>query len=520
MDAPPWRIGQRKLSSSLLAVAIHLSLIASAAAAVPTDVHDFVSSELKRNGVPGAAIAIADRREVAVETFGSTGRDGEPVLAGTPFLIGSVTKSITAVAVMQLAEDGDLDLDAAVSDHLPWLSVEPADYLDRLTVRTLLNQTSGIPTDAGGGGLRYLEDVPIAVAARELDGVELTGPPGDRFEYANGNYVLLGALIEAVSGQSYGDFLRARIFDPLAMNDTFTALAPAQAAGMSEGHRYWFGFTVPHVTFTEALVPAGGVISSAPDMGRYVQMLLNGGSLDGERVLSRASVAAMQVPAVDATVGPWAKDPDVAYGIGLYVGGAPFGPENAAFHPGGSPDFGSMLVLLPKRQRGLVLLMNATPEIAMPGAAGALDRIGAGAASLLIGSEPAGGTSMHTYYLFFDAIVAALLAAAIWALARTLRRPPAAPRSRLHGVMRAVGAALVLTLGALLLLFPVLTGLGWEVAFLSVPDIAITTLILGPPLLAIGLVRLARLARRRHSSQSGDDPPAPGGQRSQPLSTS
>lgn len=494
----------------LLAAVAGTAPTAHAAVAIPADVHEFVDSELERNGVPGAALAIADRNGIAVETFGSTGRDDQPVVAATPFLIGSVTKSFTAVAALQLAERGKLDLDAPVRDYLPWFSVEPDGDLDRVTVRTLLNQTSGIPTDAGGGAMRYLDDVPIATAARELDGVELAAPPGTRFEYANGNYVLLGALIEVASGLSYGDYLQANVFDPLAMTSTFTAIAPARSAGMSEGHRYWLGFTRPHVTFTDALLPAGGVISSAPDVARYAQMLLNGGAVDGERLLSRASVATMQTPAVDATVGPWAKDPHVSYGMGLYVGGAPFGPENASFHPGGSPDFGSMLVLLPEQKQTLVLLYNATPEVAMPGAAGALDRIGAGATSLLIGSAPADGPSMHGYYLAFDLLVAAVLAALIWALVRAIRRPPGAPPSRLRGVLRVGRALLALLVGALLLLFPLLSGLGWKVMFLSVPDHALVAIVFGLLLCTIGTVRLVRLGRRRFSFPTDGEGRSPG----------
>lgn len=277
------------------------------------------------------------------------------------------------------------------------------------------------------------------------------------------------------------------------MDHTFTSLAPAEAAGMSEGHRYWFGFTVPHVTYSDALLPAGGVISTAPDMARYAQMLLHGGALDGERILSRPSVAELEAADVDATVGPWAKDSDVAYGKGLFVGGAPFGPERVVFHPGGSPDFAALMALVPDRDRALILLMNATPEIEMPGAAGAVDRIGAGATSLLIGAEPAQGTSMHRYYLFYDAIVALALAALAWALFRALRRPAGRSGSRQRKVVRVAGSGLALIAGAILLLFPVITGLGWEVAFLSVPDLAVTAIAIGVLMLLNGLVRIGRL---------------------------
>ncbi|MBK8294330.1 MAG: beta-lactamase family protein [Solirubrobacterales bacterium] len=154
------------------------------------------------------------------------------------------------------------------------------------------------------------------------------------------------------------------------MKHSYVDLARAESAGLAEGHRYWFGWVFPHTSYTTGLIPAGGVISTAPDMARYLRMMLNGGELDGHRVLSRQGVATLTSPVAATTVGPWAKDPDVSYGMGWYVGGGPFGPEPAVFHPGGSPDFGSMAVLLPAQEQGLVLLYNVTPEVELPGAAG------------------------------------------------------------------------------------------------------------------------------------------------------
>lgn len=512
--------GLRARISAVLALAAVTALCSPAVASsdeVAPEIRDHVAAGLDENGVPGAVLAIAGPEGTAVEAFGTTGRDDEPVHEQTPFLIGSVTKSFTAVAVLQLAERGAIDLDDPVADYLPWFSVEPADSIAEVTVRTLLNQTSGIPTDAGGGGLRYLDDGSVTEVAHELEGAPLSDRPGARFQYANGNYVLLGALIEEVSGLPFGDYIRAHILDPLGMDHTYTALSPAQAAGMSEGHRYWFGLTAAHTTFSDGLLPAGGLISTGPDMARYGRMLLSGGSLDGERILSREAVDELTAGAAAATVGPWAKDPDVEYGMGLYVGGAPFGSEEAIFHPGGSPDFAAMFALLPERERALVLLMNVTPEVQMPGAAGAIDRIGAGAVSMLMGEEPAEGTSMHTYYVFFDLIVMALVAGALWALVRALRRPPTVPRSRLRGVLGVVRCGLALLGGALLLLFPVLTGLGWGVAFLSVPDVALSSVVLGVLLVAVGLVHAVRLARARASEHRDGSPGPPSGELRDPV---
>lgn len=362
-----------------LAAISHCGAVAAADEPVPPgtvgEVDDHIEQGLDDNRVPGAALAIVDRRgPIQLRGFGEA-RDGEAATAHTPFILCSVSKSFTALAVMQLAEAGSIQLDAPVQRYLPWFEVVPADASDEVTVRQLLNQTSGIAADAGDEALRFLSDASILATARTLIGTELNGEPGQDFEYANGNYALLGAIVEAVSGGSYGDYVRASILDPLGMRETFLALEPAQDAGLADGHRYWFGWTAPHTSYSEGLLSTGAIISTAADMGRYMRMYLNEGELDGERVLSRGGIREMTAPAAEAEVGPWSQGGDVFYGMGLFSGSGVFGDEPAVFHPGGSPDFGSMMVLFPARGVGLTLLYNATPEVDLPGARAALDRI-------------------------------------------------------------------------------------------------------------------------------------------------
>ncbi len=463
-----------------------------------------VEDGLEANRVPGAVLAVVDADgPVHERAFGETGRGEEAGTLQTPFIVCSVTKSFTALATMQLAERGALDLDSPVDEILPWFEVSPGEDSESVTVRTLLHQTSGLPTGAGGAELRYLDDKSIEETARTLAGEPLSSPPGEEFEYSNGNYVLLGAVIEAASGRSYQDYLRDEVIEPLGMDRTYLSLEEAERAGLAEGHRYWFGWTAPHTSYATGLIPTGGVISTAPDMGRYLRMMLNGGELDGRRIVSAAGVATLTRANAPATVGAWAKDPDVAYGMGWYVGGEPFGPRPAVFHPGGSPDFGSMAVLLPEAGQGLVLLYNATPEVTLPGADGDVDRIAAGAVSLLMGSEPAAGWSMGRYYVLFDLVALVLLALASWRLARAIR----ALRSRRGRTGTANGWAgpiAALAVGVLLLALPAL-GLGWSVLFLSVPDFALVLVLLGTLLAAQGAIGIVTLVRARRSR------PAPSG---------
>ena len=499
MGAGPW-----PAASAVLCALLALLLLPSVAssetdpglAETVAGIDWFVEEQLDSNGVPGAAMVIVDaggRSET--RTFGKSGRGDESVGPQTPFLICSVTKSFTALATMQLFDRGLLDLEDPVGEYLPWFEVEPAEDSDAVTVRTFLNQTSGLSALAGGEEMRYISDLSILDTARSLSGETLQSRPGEEFEYANGNYVLLGAVIEAASGTTYQAFLERNVLAPLGMQHTWLGLDEARQNGMAEGHRYWFGMTFAHTSWSTGLIPAGGVISTAPDMGRYLRMMLNEGRLGEERVLSAKGIRTMTRPAVEATVGPWAKDPDVSYGMGWYVGGGPFGSKDAVFHPGGSPDFGSMAAFLPDEGVAMDLLYNVTPEVSLPGAAGDVDRIGAGVISLLMGDEPKEGWSMYDYYLAFDLVVAVLFGLCVWLLVRAFRRPWLAGSTRFQRISRPAATIGLLLLALVLLTFPFLTGLGWQVLFLSVPDFTLALLVLGLLLLAVGVLRLVQLVR-------------------------
>ena len=154
--------------------------------------------------------------------------------ADTPFVIGSTSKSFTALAVMQLVDDGLVDLDAPVRRYVPELRLVQPGAADSITVRQVLQQTSGLPEAAGGPILKSAKDGTALDAVRELSGTRLSDPPGTAWHYSNANYVLAGLVVERASGTGYAEHVRRRIFTPLGMTDSSTAcLTPA--AVRSEG---------------------------------------------------------------------------------------------------------------------------------------------------------------------------------------------------------------------------------------------------------------------------------------------
>jgi CubicO group peptidase (beta-lactamase class C family) len=163
----------------------------------------YVERQLAALNIPGAALAIVEGAEIVhVHSFGRAGPEGRAPTPQTPFFIGSLTKSVTAVAVMQLVEAGKVELDAPVQHYLPWFRVADPQATAQVTVRHLLNQTSGFAQAAGMIPLADFDDQPGATErqARALATFQPARLPGVAWEYSNVNYNLLGLIIEAVSG--------------------------------------------------------------------------------------------------------------------------------------------------------------------------------------------------------------------------------------------------------------------------------------------------------------------------------
>ena len=176
---------------------------------------------------------------------------------------------------------------------------------DEITVRELLNQTSGLPGDLSEP-LAYQKDsnaddsdaMKLLVAA--LKHLHTDRPPGSSFEYTNLNYCLLGALVERVSGKSFDDFVQERIFTPLGMNNS--TLNPDIAASLdrADGHQMMLGKIITrNVPIYPSAQPAGWVMSSAEDMAKWLQVNMNDGQLNGQQVIPAKVIEEMHTPGVN-----------------------------------------------------------------------------------------------------------------------------------------------------------------------------------------------------------------------------
>ena len=345
----------------------------------------YIEEQMRRLQIPGLALAIVEGDNIVHQRgFGRARPGGQAPTPQTPFVLGSTTKSFTALAVMQLVEAGKIELDAPVQRYLPWFRVADPQASAHMTVRHLLNQTSGLPMVAGMLNLADLDGSPSAAMrqARALSTLRLTRAVGAAFEYSNLNYNLLGLIIEAASGQSYAEVIQRRIFAPLGMSHSHTSQAAAQRDGLAIGHRYWFAYpvAVADLPLPAGSLPSGQLISCAGDMARYLIAHLNGGRGSDAQILSAAGMEALHRPAAAQQV---MGKQVTQYGMGWFISQA--GRAQVVAHGGNEHDYSSYMALLPEHKKGIVLLLNADhyglPFIMM--------EVGDRVAALLAGEQPA-----------------------------------------------------------------------------------------------------------------------------------
>jgi CubicO group peptidase (beta-lactamase class C family) len=464
----------------------------------------YVQEQMQEMRIPGAALGIVKGDEIIhLEGFGEADDSGRDVTPQTPFKIGSTSKSFTALAIMQLVEDGKVDLDAPVQHYIPWFRVADPEASSRITVRHLLNQTSGLPTVAGvayayrGDGSKDALEKEV----RATSDVELTHPPGKVWQYSNRNYTTLGLIVQMVSGVSYEQYVKEHILTPLGMKNSFMFLPEAERHGLATGHQFWFGRPFPGggLAFNRATTPTGLIASDARDMSRYMIAQLNGGRYEGAQILSSEGVEEMHWGAADT------GQSNVSYAMGWIAGEMNSVP--VVSHNGDTGDFHATMILVPKSKWGVVVLMNGSNDLQQ----GSLDTIANSVVAQLlrVESPPSPGPFQD------PAMIAVLVILAVGVLqvlgivrsVVLMRRWRTVRARRPHGVVRVVlrvGLPLVLNLlwaVTLLVVLPRFFSLPLQT--LMVLDIGLVVLLSGGLALIWGVVlrpMLALLALREKTA--------------------
>lgn len=358
-----------------LVVALLAAALATATRArTPSEsIDEFVAAEMPIAGAPGLAYAVVEDGKIVSGARGEAlAGSGRPVTADTPFLIGSLSKSFTALAVMKLAEAGRVDLDGPVSRHLDVFEDRSS---GAITIRQLLSHTSGFSTRQGND-VRIERPGSADALRRQVERIALWTPsiaPGTHWQYSNANYLVLGAVIEAVSGQDFASYMEAEILEPIGMDESFVSDGESHGA-MAVGHQPWFGSKRPLAdnSTSRAGAPAGGIVATASDLASYLTVMMNG----QDDVVSAESKAAMLRPA--SAVSP-------LYGFGWSID-----PDNGTvFHSGLTPGVETLAVLAPAKRRGVVILVNANSGLGF----GENARLFSGVVARALGLDQVGGGS-------------------------------------------------------------------------------------------------------------------------------
>jgi CubicO group peptidase (beta-lactamase class C family) len=381
----------------------------------------YVEAQMKTLKIPGLALAIVQGDQVVyVKGYGQAHPDGSAVTSQTPFMIGSTTKSITALAVMQLVEAGKIELGAPVQTYIPWFRVADGSASAQITVKQLLIQTSGFSGSAGRVELAASDTSEKAIenSVRALKDVALVRAPGAAFEYSNANYTVLGLVVQMVSGQSYESYIQEHIFDPLAMSHSYTSLDEARRNGVSTGYSTFFGLPVARdVPFNRGNIAGGYLVCSAEDLAHYLIAQLNEGRYGNGSVISPQGMDAMHQPLVNTGT------PSLSYGMGWFA--SPVNGVPAIWHDGDNANYSSNLMIAPQEKLGIVVLTNVNGTFVLL----APKQIATGVQAILRGKQPQSYERLAEFSLFVASTGIPALLSLLWvgwmaiAFVRRQKRP-------------------------------------------------------------------------------------------------
>ncbi len=330
-----------------MAIAIQKST--SVSTTVIAEMEAYLQAHQDLGWFSGSALVVRAGEPIFAEGYGMASLEHQiPNTAETKFRLGSITKQFTAAAILQLQDQGLLNVQAPVSTYLP-------NYPngERITIHHLLTHSAGIPNMTSLPD--YLQWMRLPITLDELivrfQDLPLEFEPGERYAYSNSGYVLLTKVIETVSGQSYADYLEANIFTPLGMENTGYEHPLTIIDGIANGYQLTDdGYQRAEYINMNVPQGAGGLYSTIGDLARWNQFLFR--EIQNEMVLSQEAIALMTTPHIRMSD----DTPDISYGYGLVINRSP--DYQVIGHDGGINGFVTSLVYRPNDDVTIALLSN------------------------------------------------------------------------------------------------------------------------------------------------------------------
>ena len=420
------------------------------------DIDIYLQSCAQNAHIPSMSVTIVDKDNVLFsQSYGNCEN------CDTPFLLGSVSKSFTAVCIMQLAEQGKIDLNANISAYLP-----NATDGDKITVSQLLNHTSGLGEH------------------QTVANYKIVNEQGTH-NYANVNYSLLGEIIETVSGKSYNDYITENVFKPLQLSHTAATLNESVENGLIDGYTNYWGFHIksnhkyPTSKNAWITVPAGYISSSANDLGKYLQMYLNG----GRGIISEQSIDTMfygDTVYVEDDVPYW-------YGYGWTTVNEPLS-EPVLRHSGLIETGTSCIFILPESDIAIAVTANVNDYFVTNSM---MDDLGWGVVLMLLGNPPIEITSSAYIlsHIRIDLIMLSILTVSVLSLCFLPKYSNRIKRTKkLPEILLLISLHLLLPI-FILLLVPLCFATPLWVAQAFVPDVFITVVASATLLFVSGFIK-------------------------------
>ncbi|WP_242269122.1 serine hydrolase [Bacillus cereus group sp. BfR-BA-01352] len=376
----------------------------------------FMTNEIERLNIPGASLAIVKGDQVEyIQGYGVSNPDGTKMTSQTPIVLGSTTKSFTALAIMQLVEQGKISLEEPVQSYIPWFQIADEEASAKITIQHLLNHTSGLSTNDGQVSISQ-GNTTSKEHIKSLANTELTYSVGEQYQYSNLNYNILGLVIEEVTNKSYKEYINEFIFKPLQMNNSYVDPKDDTKNVIATGYQTVFGLKVPTKQLIhEGTVASGYLISSANDMANYMILQLNQGEFKGKSILSANAMTTMHRPSTPV-------ENDTYYAMGWEVN------KEGIFHMGWTENTYSKILL--DGEYGISLQINSMDYLNL----NEYDAIISGINKLVHNEETSiSDSNPFIKYVIIDLILLAIVALIVCSTYRIFK-----PKNRKVGTFRRI----------------------------------------------------------------------------------
>lgn len=459
----------------------------------PTDFSEldrFIEQEMERSHIPGTALTVFSESKVLHQgNYGVSDPDGRAVTAQTPFVVGSLSKMITAYAILQLVDQGRLDLDAPVHNYLSWFHPISLFGDDPITVRHLVSHTSGISPIDGIDFRRKYAELSLSELLQTYEHLQLNRPVGGEYQYSNANYNLLGGIIQEITGQPYAHYITNHVYARFDMEHSHVALSTAIPDGLATGHQLWFRRpkACASYPFVDGFLPSMTLMLSSEDMAKFLRVTLTNRTPGGKAALSDETWAMLYQPMVKAYLDEFTGE----YAFGCLL--TELHEKRIIFCQGGYKSFRAYVFILPDDRMGFAIMMNLNTGYSAQG----LTTISRNVLSYLTGGDLSPTEPDPEYFMWLAVPIVMLLIEAVRVIVAVILmwrwyKGLGASKTRLRRILLSLTLPLLIDLGviyAFMCWLPRSLGIPLSTMMFVQPDLCTLLYVICAVFAAVGVLR-------------------------------